>query len=114
MFEHHSQPVVPRAVFLRRLLTSGSIGLAAIFASLVAGMLGFRAEGLEWIDAFLNSAMLLGGMGPLDHDRGVAGKIFEGIYAIYCGLAVITVAGVMLAPVIHRFLHKLHQQSGSR
>jgi hypothetical protein len=112
MYEHRSDPVAPRAVFLRRLARSGGMGLIAIAVSLLVGMLGYHSiEGLSWIDAFLNAAMLLGGMGPLEHERNTAGKLFEGFYAIYCGLAVISVAGVMLAPVIHRFLHKLHRQS---
>ncbi len=114
MYEHHSEPIAPRAVFLRRLARSGSIGMIVIAASLFVGMLGYHAlEGLSWIDAFLNAAMLLGGMGPLDHERNTAGKLFEGFYAIYCGLAVISVTGVILAPVIHRFLHKLHRQERS-
>ena len=111
LYEHASEEVAPRAVFLRRLATSGSIGLTALAVSLAAGMAGFHGiEGLSWIDAFLNAAMLLGGMGPLDHDRSTAGKLFEGVYAIYCGLAVISVAGVVFAPVVHRFLHRLHRR----
>jgi hypothetical protein len=81
----------------------------AITVSLAAGMIGYHyLEHLSWIDAFLNAAMLLGGMGPLEHERSTPGKLFEGVYAIYCGLAVISVAGVVLAPVIHRFMHRLH------
>ncbi len=115
MYEHRSDPIAPRAVFLRRLATSGTIGIVAIAVSLFVGMLGYHElEGLDWIDAFLNAAMLLGGMGPLEHERDTAGKLFEGFYAIYCGLAVISVTGVILAPVIHRFLHKLHQQERSK
>ena len=110
MFEHHTEPIASTGVFLRRLATSSGIGFAAIVVSLALGMMGYRyLEHLSWIDAFLNAAMLLGGMGPLDHERSTAGKLFEGCYAIYCGLAVISVAGVVLAPVIHRFMHKLHQ-----
>jgi hypothetical protein len=54
--------------------------------------------------------MLLGGMGPLEHERNTAGKLFEGLYAIYCGLAVISVAGIIFAPVVHRFLHTFHRE----
>ena len=94
---------------MMRLVRSGIVALALVVVSLLIGMVGYHVlEGLNWIDAFLNAAMLLGGMGPLEHERNTAGKLFEGFYAIYCGLAVISVAGVMLAPVIHRFLHKLH------
>jgi len=94
-YEHRSEPVVPRAVFLRRLVTSSALGFVGVAASMAIGMFGFRTiEGLSWIDAFLNSAMLLGGMGPIDHER--------------------TDAGVVLAPVVHRFLHRLHQQEQGR
>ena len=110
MFERHFEPVASRGVFLRRLATTTGIGFIALTVSLFAGMIGFYSiEGLEWMDSFLNAAMLLGGMGPIDHDRCLAGKLFEGIYAIYCGLAVITVAGVILSPVVHRALHKFHE-----
>lgn len=109
MYEKKSQPLLRRRAFLRRLLASIAAGLAVVMASLFAGMLGYHAlEHLSWIDSFLNAAMLLGGMGPVEQPQTDAGKIFAGCYALYCGLAVITVAGIMLAPVIHRFLHRFH------
>jgi hypothetical protein len=109
MFEHRSQALAPRRMFFRRLATSTVIGMAILAVSLVAGMFGFVSiENMNWEDAYLNAAMLLGGMGPIDHSRGTAGKIFEGTYAIYCGIAVLSTAGVILAPVVHRFFHKLH------
>lgn len=111
MFESHTQPIVPRAEFLKRLAASAGFGLAAIAGSLLVGMLGFREiEGMGWVDSFLNAAMLMGGEGPLDHPRNDAGKIFEGVYALYCGVAFISVAGIIFAPVVHRFLHKLHRE----
>jgi hypothetical protein len=109
MFEHKSEPVLARALFFRRLAASAGLGIALIVVSLGAGMAGYRViEGLNWTDSFLNASMLLGGMGPLEHERDEAGKIFEGLYALYCGLAVITVSAIIFAPVIHRFMHKLH------
>ena len=73
-------------------------------------MVGYRVtEGLSWVDAFLNASMLMGGEGPLDHQRDLAGKLLEGFYALYCGLGVISIAGIMFAPVVHRFLHRLHK-----
>jgi hypothetical protein len=76
-------------------------------------MLGYNAiEGLSWIDAFLNAAMLLGGMGPVNTPLTFGGKLFAGLYALYCGLVVIVVAGVLLAPVVHRALHKFHFTQG--
>jgi hypothetical protein len=108
-FEHRREPLARRVVFLRRLANSAAIGLVIIAISLSIGMLGYHlTERLSWLDAFVNAAMLLGGEGPIDPPRSAGGKLFEGLYALYCGLAVITIAGVMFAPVIHRALHKFH------
>ena len=102
-FERSGQPVISAQQFLLRLARSGIIALVLIAASLLAGMVGYRVfEGLSWIDAFLDAAMLLGGMGPVHAPVTFGGKLFAGLYALYCGLAVILVAGVILAPVAHR------------
>lgn len=72
-------------------------------------MIGYHAlEGLSWLDAFLNAAMLLGGMGPVAVPVTTGGKLFAGLYALYCGLVVIIAAGIILAPVAHRILHRFH------
>jgi hypothetical protein len=92
------------------LARSAVLGVSILAVSLFAGMAGYReVEGLSWVDSFLNAAMLMGGEGPLDHRRTTAGKLFEGFYALYCGLAVISVVGIIFAPVVHRFFHKLHR-----
>lgn len=114
-FEHRAQPVIPPERFLVRLAHSGIIALALIMVSLLAGMAGYRLlEGLSWIDAFLNASMLLGGMGPIHTPVTPGGKLFAGLYALYCGLAVILVAGVILAPIAHRILHRFHMESRER
>jgi hypothetical protein len=78
-------------------------------------MVGYRTlEGVSWMDAFLNASMLLGGMGPVNIPATFGGKLFAGLYALYCGLAVILVAGVILAPVAHRILHTFHVESRDR
>lgn len=113
MFEHRTEPLLPRRLFWIRLAASAGIASVVILGSLVAGMIGYRGlEHLSWIDAFLNASMLLGGMGPLDRPNTFAGKLFAGTYALYCGLVVIVVAGIMLAPVAHRFLHRFHLEEG--
>lgn len=114
-YEHRSQPVIPAHQFLIRLARSGIISLSFIAVSLFIGMVGYRLlEGLSWIDAFLNAAMLLGGMGPVESPVTFGGKLFAGLYALYCGLAVILVAGVMIAPIAHRVLHRFHMESSKR
>ena len=111
-FEHRAQPVIPPERFIIRLAHSGIIALALIAVSLFGGMVGYHIlEGLSWIDAFLNASMLLGGMGPVNIPTTFGGKLFAGLYALYCGLAVIVVAGVILAPVAHRILHTFHMES---
>ena len=115
VYEHRSQPVIPAHQFLIRLAHSGIIAVALTAVSLFVGMVGYHLlEGLSWIDAFLNAAMLLGGMGPVNSPVTFGGKLFAGLYALYCGLAVILVAGVILAPIAHRVLHRFHMESRDR
>ena len=84
-----------------------------VFVSLVAGVLGYHALAhFGWVDSFLNAAMLLGGMGPVGEIPTTSGKVFAGIYALYAGLVLIAVSAVMLAPVIHRILHRFHLEEG--
>lgn len=85
--------------------------MAAILmvGSLVIGMAGYQYfEALGWRDAFLNAAMLLGGMGPVETPRTSSGKLFAGLYALYAGLVFLIVAGILFAPVVHRLLHRFH------
>lgn len=112
MFEHRRQPLLPRRVFYGRLARSAGIGLLIVLVSLVIGMAGYHfSENLPWLDAFLNAAMILSGMGPVSQIQTNAGKFFAGCYALYSGLALITTIGVVFAPVFHRFLHKFHLES---
>ncbi len=80
--------------------------------SLGIGMVGYRGfEGLGWLDAFLNASMILGGMGPVDTVKSNGGKFFAGMYALYSGLVFLVVAGLLLAPVVHRILHRFHAEA---
>ncbi|MCC6928209.1 MAG: hypothetical protein IT359_04360 [Gemmatimonadaceae bacterium] len=109
MFEHRSEPLIPRREFYQRLAYSTAVGSAIVAISLGVGMAGYHGfEGMPWLDAFLNASMLLGGMGPVTELHTSGGKLFAGVFALYCGLAVILVAGITLSPVVHRFFHKLH------
>ena len=102
------RPLSPSA-FMRR-MTSHVVGaIALILLSLLLGMAGYEYfESLSWRDAFLNAAMLLGGMGPVETPLTNGGKLFAGLYALYCGLVFIIAASIVLAPVVHRLLHLLH------
>lgn len=110
MYEPHHTPPLPVGRFVLRLVAHAGVSLVVIAISLLAGMMGYRHyEHMSWLDAFLNSAMLLGGMGPVKTDGlSDSGKLFAGIYALYAGLVFIAVMGIMLAPVVHRVLHRFH------
>jgi hypothetical protein len=109
MYESRLHPPLPLSRFLRRLMLHAMFSLALIVGSLAIGMAGYGYyEHLPWRDGFLNSAMLLGGMGPVDPPRTDGGKLFAGFYALYAGLVFIIGVSVVLAPVIHRVLHKFH------
>lgn len=109
MYEHHKQPLLPFSHFIGRLFKSLLIALAFVAFSLLLGAAGYHyTEGLSWLDATLNASMILAGMGPVDTLRTSAGKIFATFYALYSGIAFLTTAAILLAPVIHRFLHKFH------
>ncbi|HXF29159.1 MAG TPA: hypothetical protein VN457_04855 [Chlamydiales bacterium] len=109
MFEHHKAPLPPRSVFVYRLLRSLLYALAIIAVSLSVGMCGYHyIEKIAWIDSFLEASMILSGMGPLVVPHTTAGKIFAGIFALYSGFALLATVGVVIAPILHRFLHKFH------
>lgn len=108
-YEHLSEPVAPRRRFIARLSVNTLLASGVIGLSLMAGMVGYHAfEGMAWIDAFANAAMILSGMGPLAAMTTYDGKVFAGVYALYSGLLLIFVTGLILAPVAHRILHRLH------
>ena len=82
---------------------------AVVIVSLGIGIAGYEHfEHIGLGDAFLNSAMLLGGMGPVKTDLSDHGKVFAGFYALYAGLVFIVAAGVLLAPALHRLIHVVH------
>ncbi len=101
--------LLPRREFIRRLGWSIAAGTVLILFSLTIGMVGYHTlGGLPWVDAFLDASMILSGMGPVSPLQSTPAKIFAGCYALYSGLALLTTAGVILAPVIHRALHRFH------
>lgn len=108
-FERLSEPLATRQVFAGRLVRSIVIGSLIVAAALFGGMAGYHVfEGLDWIDSFVNAAMILSGMGVLAAPVSVEGKLFAGLYAIFCGLVLIAATAIMFTPVIHRFLHQMH------
>jgi hypothetical protein len=115
IYESRRQRLASPAVFRARLMRSGTLGLVLVLISLGVGMAGYAGfESLSLLDAFLDASMILSGMGPLHEPKTVAGKIFAGCYAIYSGFAVLAIAAVMFAPVIHRVLHRFHLEEDEK
>lgn len=107
MFEHYyKQPVISNFRFYRRVLYYFCFSLVILLGSLLIGVLGYHyfAE-LEWIDALLNASMILTGMGPTHPLTTISGKLFASFYALFSGLAFLSMQTILLAPIIHRFLH---------
>ena len=108
-FEHAREPLLPHPQFLRRVAWSTGVGFGLLAISLGLGIVGYRlTERMTWIDAFANASMILSGMGPLGTLQSRGGKLFAGCYALFSGLAFITVTGVILSPFVHRVFHKFH------
>ena len=109
MYESPRQPLLAPRAFARRLLAHLAAALVLIGGSVVIGMAGYmRFEKLPALDAFLDTAMLLGGMGPVHIPVTEAGKLFAGLFALYAGLVFIAIAALVFGPVVHRVLHRFH------
>jgi hypothetical protein len=110
--ERKHEPLLPYSAFLLRLVRSVLVGIVIVACSLAIGVVGYRWSGhLGWLDSLYNASMILGGMGPVD-DRGLgipaAEKWFASAYALFAGMALLVIVGVMFAPLFHRFLHHFH------
>jgi hypothetical protein len=109
MYEHRREPLIPRRMFLLRMAKHSLGALCLVFGALWFGMAGYHwFEGLPWLDAYLNAAMILGGMGPVAELHTTGGKIFAGTYALFAGIIFIAAMSVVLAPIIHRAMHRFH------
>ena len=115
MFESRTKALLPRRLYYRRVARNAALGGVVLVIALAIGMIGYHAlENLPWVDAFLNAAMILSGMGPVATLQTTAGKIFAGCYAIFSGIALISILGITFAPVVHRALHKFHLEDQGR
>jgi hypothetical protein len=109
MYENRREKLLTRTEFALRVLWHFSAAILAIAVALFAGVLGYRyLGGLGWVDSLLNASMILGGMGPVDTLTTDGAKVFASLYALFSGLLFIGLLGLLLAPFIHRVMHKLH------
>ena len=113
MFEHRTDLLLSRRNFFGRLMRCAAAGASIIAVSLFIGMLEYHLlEDFSWLDSFVNAWMLLGGIGPVDPVRTTGGKIFAGLYTLCCAFAVIAIAIIFFAPIVHRYLHRFHLEHG--
>jgi hypothetical protein len=102
-------PLLPRRKFYIRMVRYTIFTLLLIVGSLAVGILGYHyLDELSWLDALLNASMILTGMGPVNELKTDGAKVFASFYAIFSGVAFLSIVAVFLSPVVHRFLHKLH------
>src|SRR5690242_11029383 len=109
IFEGRGEPLISTRAFALRLARSLALTASIAAVSLLLGAAGYRLAGdLPWVDAFLNASMILTGMGPVDHMTTTSGKLFAAGYALYSGIAFISMVGVLVVPIIHRIVHRFH------
>ena len=107
--EHRAPRPLPHRHFIRGLMRNGAWAALAVAVSDGVGTVGYHwFAGFKWIDSFLNASMLLGGMGPVGDLPNDGAKLFASVFALYSGLVFLVVAGLMVAPVFHRVLHRFH------
>lgn len=109
LYERKSERLLTRREFANRMLGHAGIAATIIALALLLGILGYHfSEGIPWIDALLEASMILSGMGPVHTPAHVAGKLFASGYALFSGVVFLGLAAVILAPVMHRVLHRFH------
>jgi len=113
-FERKREPLAPRERYHQRLLKSSLLAGGVIGVSLAIGILGYHYfGGIEsWVDCLYSASMILGGMGPVADLKTTGGKLFASFYALYSGVALLTSVGVLIAPALHRALHRFHIETG--
>jgi len=116
LYEPHSARLLTPIQFVRRLFRHAGLVAGLVGVSLLGGMIGYHwFAAMTWVDSFLNASMLLGGMGPIGELPNTGSKIFAGVFALYAGLVFIVSASILMAPIVHRVMHMLHQvEQGKR
>jgi hypothetical protein len=111
MYERRNQKLASRRYFARRVARHTSCAFLGALAALGIGIIGYHyLDHLGWLDAFVDAAMILGGMGPVHPLVSQPAKVFAGVYALFAGVVFIAVSGVVIAPFVHRLLHHFHFQ----
>jgi hypothetical protein len=116
MYEHKKQQLAPIHVYRKRLKINALIAFVILVLSLFIGMLGYKLTipEFDWYDSLLNASMILSGMGPVVDSKIILtneAKVFASFYALFSGITFLSTFGILIAPIIHRFFHKLHVES---
>lgn len=115
IFEHHKQKVISFPQFLQRMGRYALFSGALIMVSVIGGTLGYHfVADLTWLDSFHMSCMILTGMGPVVEMKTAGAKIFSSLFALYSGVAFLSITAVFFAPIVHRFLHILHVEKDDK
>jgi len=113
MFEHKRQPLASKKIFYKRIAWSIFLASMILIVCLAIGIVGYHyTAGIEWLDSLHNASMILSGMGPVVTINSTAGKWFSSFYALFSGVVFITNIGLILAPAVHRIMHRLHLEQG--
>lgn len=111
MYEHRREPLADKTTYYRRIIRNILLAVVILAVCLLIGVIGYHyTAGMPWIDALHNASMILSGMGLVDVDKVSTdgGKLFSSFYALFSGVVFITNIGIILAPAVHRLLHRLH------
>jgi hypothetical protein len=112
MYENKRQPLAPKKVYYKRMLNNLAFGAMVILVCLMIGIAGYHyTAGIPWLDSLHNASMILSGMGPVVEIKTSGGKWFSSFYALFSGVVFITNIGIVLAPAVHRFFHRIHLES---
>ena len=112
------QKLAPVNVYYKRLWRNAFFGTSIMLMCLLIGVLGYKftIPEMDWYDSLLNASMILSGMGPVI-DPSIhltrTAKVFASVYALFSGVAFISTIGILIAPIAHRFFHKLHIEDDS-
>ena len=113
MFENKKEQLAPASIYRKRKTLSALIACAIMAISLFIGVIGYKltVPEFDWYDSLLNASMILSGMGPVIDANIVltkSAKVFASFYALFSGITFLTTFGILIAPILHRFFHKLH------
>ena len=116
MYEHKTEKLATRKVYRKRIRTNLIVSFVILFFSLLVGIIGYKLTipEFDWYDSLLNASMILSGMGPVIDTKVIltpSAKVFASIYALFSGVSFLTTFSILMAPVVHRFFHKMHVEA---